>query len=255
MAGVSLWETLLKNCSKRTKINEGIILHIGNNNSGKFSLLEALGNINTNAGESSNSQSNSKNIIKSSPNLPTYLLLHEVNEDINLYNDTNKLHNWIINRNNLLTLDKNILNSVNSDINVGVVITLDLSLNPIDNIHYLKQWIQLVYEHIVVENQSKSEKYVENQIANEKYIDLAQKHRGNKSLFNSIVDGSVPINRQDSTPFSISYLGIPIVIVGTKVDLIDAHNTQLKEFYAYVRYVCLECRFSFMLEIPVFIFE
>jgi len=269
MTSVSLWETLLKNCSKRSKINEGIILYSGNNDSGKFSLLQAL----------CNSNSNSKNITKSAPNLPTYVLLHENNEiefdnsntmnENDSDNDSNKLHNWIINKNILLTIHKNILNEVNSEMNIGLVITLDLSKDPIENIKILRQWIKDLCQYIIQDkfkqpsnNHSKSNSnsnsnsnvhtyksnVIEKQQLNRKYIDLAQKHHGNKTIYNNCESLHHQSDTNTNTGSDIGidsdkepYLPVPIVIIGTKVDLIDVHNTQLKEFYAYVRYICLEC--------------
>lgn len=242
----SLWESLLRESSKRSKVKEGTLIFVGDDNSGKISLASAVSNV---------------PIERSSIELPSYVMMSS-NDDLDDEKDKmqqndgdfTKLHGWVLTKSTVGTFGKVILQNPAIE-RVGVVITLDFS-DYSNCISVLKEWLVLIQRE-VLSALPPGIKTEQNQ-ANSSYIDLCSRHRGSseklKQELVQLDEDSVVADRGSpgATTGNRRYCGIPIVVVGCKADVLDeaAYKTsanEVKEVQAYIRFMCLELGASFVM--------
>lgn len=246
-SGESLWESLLRESSKRSKVKEGTIIIVGDDNVGKNSLASAV------AGAA---------VEKSSIALPTYVMMSS-NDDVDDDKDKMqqngedfaKLHSWILSKSTIGTFGKVILQNPVIE-RVGVVIVLDFS-DYTKCIAVLKEWLVLVQKELL-SALPLAMKNEQNE-ANASYIDLCSRHRGVSEKLQQeraelaeeggAIAGQVRNNAQ-------KYCGVPLVIVGCKADVLDdaaykASANEVKEVQAYIRYMCLQLGASFVMAAAV----
>lgn len=238
----SLWASLLRESSKRSKVKEGTLIVVGNEDAGKINLVSAVSGV---------------AIEKSSIALPSYVVMSS-NDDLDddkekmqqNDGDFTRLHTWVLDKSTIGTFSKVILENVAIE-RVGVVITLDFS-DYSNCISVLKEWLGIVQREII-SALPLGLKHEQNK-SNALYIDLCSRHRGmSDKLKLELALLAEDANNQDQVyNQSQKYCGIPLMIVGCKADVLDdntykASANDIKEVQAYIRYMCLELGASFVM--------
>ena len=214
----SLWESLLRDSSKKSKLRECTILFVGEESSGKYELANCLSN------------ADFKNI---NCELPVYFLLSNDDRNDEKYSSLNeaaKVHCWILNKHSLHTFGPAILTNCKS--NIGVVISLDFS-DYSSCLSKLRDW--LFYINIEISSCVAESIRKEWSASNVQYLTSALMHRGNADIFRGECNNS---QKRDASKSCLDY---PVYIVGCNSEVLesDPNSHLIKEIIAYIRYICL----------------
>lgn len=224
----NLWETILRESSKRARLPEGTVLFIGENSSGKNDLIEKL------------TSADSKQSNRAKSEILTYSFFHAMDPDEGSVDveTVTRINLWSLGDQALYGASDLVLDPVKLE-RVVIMIGIDLSL--IDTCtDSLRKWLNKAKKCIESFNNNLGEDAtkmrIEQNIAYNKNI----RNQTNKST--GEVENMTELS-SESNSFTGSALSIPIVVVGYKshfVQVDDLSTMKLaKEVQGQLRSMCL----------------